>query len=133
MEILTGLADPGYCHRALFVGEGLSLLHLWFKSDFLLPRHSHDTDCLYFVVAGELRIGAEQLASGDGFFVGANVPYTYSAGERGVEVLEFRAAESFYLDLMTNNPAFWAKLKVAMAAKQASWPTEERPGATAWG
>jgi hypothetical protein len=127
MEAFAGLADPGYSHRVLFAAQGLSLLHLWFKSGFVLPRHSHDTDCLYFVLAGSLRIGTTDLQAGDGFFVGADVPYTYAAGERGVEVLEFRAAEAFYLDLMVKNAAFWSKLVDTMQDKQSVWPAEARP------
>ena len=33
------------------IGEhGLSLGVVWFKSGFILPRHSHDCDCLYYPV-----------------------------------------------------------------------------------
>jgi len=129
METLSGLADPGYSHRVLFAERGISLLHLWFKSGFVLPRHRHDTDCLYFVLAGTLRIGTADLEAGDGFFVGADVPYTYAVGDDGVEVLEFRAAESFYLDLMVQNEAFWTKLARTMQDKQPAWREEARPGA----
>lgn len=130
VEILSTLAcleDHGYSHRVLFTSNGMSLLHLWFKSGFALPRHSHDTDCLYFVVAGTLRMGTADLGPGDGFFVGADVPYTYTAGPEGVEVLEFRSAEQFYLDLMTDNPAYWQKFIDTMQAKQAVWKDERRP------
>jgi hypothetical protein len=30
---------------------GLSLVRTWFAPNFVLPRHSHSTDCLYYVVA----------------------------------------------------------------------------------
>lgn len=127
LDVFTGLADPGYSHKTLFAGKGMSLLHLWFKSGFALPRHSHDTDCVYFVLAGGLRVGTNDLGPGDGFFVGAGVPYTYTAGEAGVEILEFRAAEQFFLDLLVKNPAFWQKFAGTAQAKQASWPDEKRP------
>lgn len=130
LNALADLEDHGYSHRVLFTANGMSLLHLWFKSGFALPRHSHDTDCLYFVVAGTLRIGTAELAHGDGFFVGADVPYTYTAGPEGVEVLEFRSAEQFYLDLMTDNPAYWQKFIDTMKAKQGVWKDERRPTET---
>jgi quercetin dioxygenase-like cupin family protein len=62
--------------KLLFAVPGMSLTHAWFKSGFPLPRHSHDADCLYYIIAGSLKIGTEELAAGDGFFVGAGVPYT---------------------------------------------------------
>ena len=31
---------------------GFSILHVWFKADYPVPRHSHDADCLYYIVSG---------------------------------------------------------------------------------
>ncbi|MET0269142.1 MAG: cupin domain-containing protein, partial [Sphingomonas sp.] len=93
--------------RLLFDMPGMSLAHAWFKSGFPLPRHTHDTDCLYYILAGSLRIGVEELGRGDGFFVGAGVPYAYTPGPEGVEVLEFRASNAFDIRLLANNAAFW--------------------------
>lgn len=95
--------------RLLFEMPGLSLAHAWFKSGFPLPRHSHNVDCLYYILAGSLRIGNEELGRGDGFFVGAGVPYAYVPGAQGVEVLEFRGSNSFDIKLLANNAAFWTK------------------------
>ena len=38
---------------------GLSLSHVWFKSGYPLPVHSHDVDCFYQIFAGSMRIGSE--------------------------------------------------------------------------
>ena len=92
--------------KLLFSMPGMSLTHAWFKSGFPLPRHSHDTDCLYYIVAGSIRIGTEELGKGDGFFVGADVPYAYTPGADGVEILEFRASNAFDIKLLANNPLF---------------------------
>ena len=35
--------------------EGMSLVYAWFKGGFVLPRHSHDADCLYYVIGGRCR------------------------------------------------------------------------------
>ena len=37
--------------------DGMSLVWSWFGPDYPLPRHSHNADCLYYVVAGEARHG----------------------------------------------------------------------------
>lgn len=127
LDALAASADHGYSHRVLFAEQGMSLLHLWFKSGFILPLHSHDTDCTYFILAGSVRIGTTDLRAGDGFFVGAEVPYTYAAGSAGAEVLEFRAAEEFYLNVLVKNSAFWDRFSDILRSKQSAWPNERRP------
>jgi hypothetical protein len=81
---------------------GFSLVCAW-KSHFVLPRHSHDADCLYYVVAGTAVIGNRVLTAGDGFFAPGRAPYRYSAGPDGVEVLEFRHARSFDMKVTETN------------------------------
>lgn len=75
--------------------EGMSLVWAWFGPDYTLPRHSHDADCLYFVLSGEAHLGNRVVPAGGGFFVPADAPYAYSAGPEGVQVLEFRNATAF--------------------------------------
>lgn len=122
----AGYAD-GHRLKLLFAIPGLSLTHVWFKSGFPLPRHSHDADCLYYIIAGSIRIGTEELGPGDGFFVGADVPYSYTPGESGVELLEFRTADSFGIRLLANNPAFWAKAAETVRARKEAWAREMEP------
>lgn len=122
----AGMMD-GTTVRLLFQMPGLSLTHAWFKSGFPLPRHTHDTDCLYYIVAGSLRIGVEDLGKGDGFFVGAGVPYSYTPGPDGVEVLEFRGSDAFDIRLMADNPGFWARAVARVEAKREAWAGEVPP------
>jgi hypothetical protein len=84
-------------------------------------------DCLYYIVGGSLTIGQEELGVGDGFFVGKEVPYTYRPGAAGVEVLEFRAADSFNIKIMANNPAFWDKAVESVRNQRSAWAKEARP------
>ena len=115
--------------RIVFSGHGMSLVHVWFKPNFPLPRHSHDSDCLYYITAGSLRLGTRELTVGDGFFLPAGVPYTYTAGPAGVELMEFRNRESFdYRDL--NAPAFWVRALAAAQANHEVWKTAPRPSGT---
>ena len=113
--------------RVLFQMPGMSLTHVWFKSGFPLPRHSHDTDCLYYILAGSLRIGTEELGIGDGFFVGAHVPYTYTPGEQGVELLEYRSSNAFDIKLLANNPNWWSKAVGTIAERRPEWDSEKPP------
>jgi quercetin dioxygenase-like cupin family protein len=69
---------------------GFSLLYLGIKPGFPVPRHSHDSDCLYYVISGRAVLGNRELRGGDSFFVPAHAPYQYSAGPEGAEVLEIR-------------------------------------------
>jgi quercetin dioxygenase-like cupin family protein len=100
MDVLAelGAREGGYVNKVLFgdpTGGGMSLVWLWYAAHYTLPRHSHDVDCTYYVVAGEAHMGNQVVPAGDGFFVPAGAPYAYSAGPDGVEVLEFRAASRF--------------------------------------
>lgn len=121
-----GMLD-GSAVKLMFSRPGLSLTHVWFKSGFPLPRHSHDADCLYVIIAGSLRIGTEELGPGDGFFVGKDVPYTYDPGPEGVEVLEIRTADSFDIKLKANNPAWWDKAAQRLEEHRPRWPDESPP------
>jgi hypothetical protein len=73
--------------------NGMSLAHAWFGANFPLFRHSHPAygDCLYYVIAGEITLGKRRLKPGSTFFLPNGMPYKYTAGPAGVELLEFRA------------------------------------------
>ena len=86
----------------LYRGEGddaFSLVKAWFGPNFVLPRHSHDGDCLYYIVQGSITMGSQVLEAGDGFFVPSDAPYAYEAGPDGVVVLEFRDRTSFGMNI----------------------------------
>jgi len=121
-------AEAGTELKLLFAIPGFSLTYAWFKSGFPLPRHSHNVDCLYYIVGGSLKFGKEELGVGDGFFVGKDVPYTYTAGDAGVEVLEFRAADVFDIKVLANNPAFWDTAVETVRSRRSQWAREPRPG-----
>jgi mannose-6-phosphate isomerase-like protein (cupin superfamily) len=113
--------------KLLFEAPGFSLIYAWFKSGYPLPRHAHNCDCLYYVVAGSLKMGREELGPGDGFFVGKDVPYTYRAGASGVEVLEFRATNTFDIKVLAENPLFWEDVVKTAVKQQPAWNVEKPP------
>jgi len=107
--------------------HGISLVYLWFKSGYVLPRHSHDVDCLYYVLGGELQMGTQTVRKGDGVFIPANAAYTYEAGPNGVEVLEFRNATRFQFRFQGNDDAHWKRIADVLKASCAKWEHEPPP------
>lgn len=107
--------------------DGLSLCYAWFKSGFVLPRHSHDADCLYYIVGGEITLGKQVLGKGDGFFVPADAPYSYVTGPEGAEVLEFRNATRFNILFRNNDDNHWGKMARAFTENSEKWQTEVVP------
>lgn len=106
---------------------GMSLARLWLKSGYPLPLHTHDCDCLYYIVAGSIQLGSEILGAGDGFFVGSEVPYGYAAGPEGAEVLEFRATDSFNIRIRDKPVSAWEKDAEKVRAAQKRWANESLP------
>lgn len=101
---------------------GFSLVHLWLKPNYPLPRHTHDVDCMYYVVSGRAVMGRQTLRPGDSFFVPAGAPYQYSGGPEGVEVLEVRhGVGSFDIDLLDVSSARWAAMAEIAAANHDAW------------
>ena len=136
MAGLSQLAEAGVTEgvgertRVLFRepgDKGMSLVHAWFKGGYVLPFHSHSTDCLYYVLSGELRMGSHVLRRGDGMFIPADHGYGYEAGPQGVEVLEFRDATRFNLFFRPNSPQRWEQMAEAYRENEASWREETVP------
>jgi hypothetical protein len=125
-------APDGDMVKLLFAVPGMSLTYAWFKSGYPLPLHSHNADCLYYIIAGSLQLGTEMLGKGDGFFVGMDVPYFYTPGPEGVEVLEFRTADSFDIRFLGKTKAFWDKTTAAVTRERANWDGQLPPSAK-WG
>lgn len=113
MKLMFGDPDKG----------GMSLMVLWFASNYVLPRHVHDADCMYYILSGEARLGNQVLGPGDGFFAPAGAPYTYTAGPEGVEVLEFRATSTVELKYL-ETPERWEKLIELADESRGRWTAE---------
>lgn len=105
---------------------GFSLVYAWFKPHFPLPRHSHSADCLYYVVSGSAVMGSQTLQAGDGFFVPSGAPYQYAAGPDGVEVLEFRHARSFDMQITESNERY-ARIYEVAARLAPQWAAMAAP------
>jgi hypothetical protein len=106
---------------------GFSLAYAWLKNEYPLSRHSHDSDCMYYVIAGSLQLGTETLGPRDSFFVPANVPYTYCPGPDGVEVLEIRHNPDFNFLNLSGNQSFWDRAAETCSRNLEGWKTAVRP------
>lgn len=124
--LAAGFAE-GNIVKTLFSRPGFSLTYAWFKSGFPLPLHTHNADCLYYIVAGSLQLGADTLGPGDGFFLPANKAYRYTPGPDGVEVLEFRGQEDFNIDFLAKSLPAWEKIANAVSVRREDWAGEAPP------
>lgn len=128
----NGLGADGFKSWFLFQDPaGMSLLRVWFKSGYVLPRHSHHSDCLYYILAGEVRMGNQVLKKGDGFLVPSDAAYTYDVGPDGVEVLEFRSSPDFNLVYRNNDNAHWSRIVQAFDQGASRWADEPAPSGIA--
>jgi quercetin dioxygenase-like cupin family protein len=106
--------------------EGFSLVHVWFKANYPLPRHSHNADCMYYVISGRAMMGNQTLWPGDSFFVPADAPYQYLAGPEGVEILEVRhGAKQFDIKMSDTSADRWRALAAANDANHEQWAETE--------
>ena len=112
--------------RVLFSmpGGGMSLCYSWFKSGYVLPRHSHNADCIYYILGGALRAGTQILRKGDGIFIPADFGYTFEALEDGVEFLECRNATAFNIHFKGNDEAHWDKMAASYRDNKDRWKEE---------
>jgi quercetin dioxygenase-like cupin family protein len=98
---------------------GFSLVTVDFAPGYLLPRHSHSSDCLYYIIEGGIVMGRRELGPGDGFFLPADQPYAYHAGPDGVKLLEFRHEAAFDMKVYEEDMSrFAAKAMSSMDAAQ---------------
>lgn len=131
MQGLIKTASAGYRDgeqvKVLVDLPGFSLTYAWLKKDYPLALHSHDSDCLYYIIAGVLKLGTEELGPRDSFFVPAGTPYTYRPGPDGVEVLEFRHAQHFNFLNLSKTAAFWDKAARTVADNVDEWRAAKPP------
>ena len=107
---------------------GFSLVSIDFAPGFLLPRHSHSSDCLYYIVAGQIVMGKRTLGPGDGFFLPAEQPYAYHAGPNGVKLLEFRHETAFDMKISEKDMvAYHAKAEALRAQVRGHGASELSP------
>lgn len=117
-------SGDGLVDSVLFRGDGpdgFSLARADVGPNYVLPRHSHDSDCLYYVQEGSVHMGGRTIEAGSGFFVPADAPYAYETGPAGAVVLEFRTATSFDMKIPGGQIARFRKMAEAGAQNGETW------------
>lgn len=105
---------------------GFSLVSIDFAPGYMLPRHSHSSDCLYYIVDGSIVMGRRELGPGDGFFLPAEQPYAYHAGPKGVKLLEFRNRTAFDMKVYEKDmAAYRARAFASMDSAGTAAPAAE--------
>ena len=122
----AGITD-GILGKRLFDIPGFRLSYIWFKPHFPLPRHSHKQDCLYYIVSGTVKLGTEWLGPGDGVFLPDATPYTFTIGDEGLELLEFRTSDDTNFRAFDHAPAWWDKAVKAVRENRAAWQAAAPP------
>lgn len=117
----------GAAARVLYSGPGMHIAYAWFKSGFPLPLHSHDADCFYQVIAGEMHLGTELLRKGDGVLIPAGVPYTVAPGAEGVEFLEIRPTGNYDTRFKGKTEKYWDRIVQTLTERQPIWADEKPP------
>ena len=62
-------------------------------------------------------------------FRAAEAPYTYTLGEEGVEVLEFRHASKFNFVKLSGNQVFYDRAAATISANLEDWREAKPPSA----
>ncbi len=101
---------------------GFSLIYIWYKPGYPLVRHTHETDCLYYLISGSIALGNQTLRAGDSLFIPADAPYQYTAGPEGVEILEIRhGVHQFGMKIPDASPARWQEMLDTAQARRDEW------------
>jgi hypothetical protein len=111
----------------LFRGEGpdgFSLVTSTMKAGYRLPRHTHSGDCVYLITKGSVFVGRREITEGSGFLVKSGQPYTYSVGEQGAALVEFRSTPSFDMQILDQTVEKWKPLVDIAIANQERWAEE---------
>lgn len=125
-QMVEWALSGGHVVKVLFQqggDDGMSLIWSWFGPGYTLPRHSHDADCLYYVVSGEAVLGRRRVPAGGGFFVPAGASYAYAAGPEGIQILEFRGVSRFDMKITEGLPR-WDRIVEIVRENTETWKAE---------
>jgi hypothetical protein len=92
-QMMEWATSGGHEVKVLFrhADDAMSLVWSRFAPGYPLPRHSHSTDCLYYVVSGEARVGARRIAAGGEVAEPGVDPLDAPLGEAPVVLDQLRA------------------------------------------
>jgi quercetin dioxygenase-like cupin family protein len=121
LKALGQVASMKLLFRTFDPATPMTLVHFSLEPGCILPAHTHNADCLYYVTRGSLSLGARVVSAGEGFFVPAGRAYTYVAGDEGTELVEFRASTDFDIKITEVSKGRWDLIRdraeAALAAR----------------
>ena len=127
LDLFRNSGANGAAAHTLLRTPTLDVSYAWFKSGFPLPLHSHDVDCYYLVIAGEMRVGSETLGKGDGVHIPAGAPYTVTPGDAGVEFIEMRTSPEYDTNYRGKTDSYWDRVAETLRARKGIWAEEKAP------
>jgi mannose-6-phosphate isomerase-like protein (cupin superfamily) len=127
LDLFRNSASGGAAAHTLLRTPTLDVSYAWFKSGFPLPLHSHDVDCYYLVIAGEMKVGTEVLGKGDGVFIPAGAPYTVTPGDEGVEFIEMRTSPDYDTHYRAKTDSYWDRVAETLRERKGIWAQEKAP------
>jgi len=77
---------------------GFSILHVRFKADYPVLRHTHDADCLYYIVSGSAYSYGRRMGPGDFLHADAGTDHSELWTEEGAQVLLVIPPEDYMPD-----------------------------------
>jgi len=117
-EAFQDQVDPGIInmYQTLYVDSACPTCEIWFhksarpNSAPQEDRHFHDSDEIIVVRRGGLVIGRRTLGPGSALAVDENVIYSHGAGPDGLDFLNFRDADPYYIKVGDNNKPIHAPI-----------------------
>ena len=100
---------------------------MWFKPHYPLPRHTHDVDCLYYVVSGTAVMGNQELRP----VTASSYPQKRRTSTPPVPT-EWRSwssgtARSFDIKVTEDDPARWDAMIATANEQRSAWQTLPSP------
>jgi quercetin dioxygenase-like cupin family protein len=65
--------------------------------------HKHDDDEIIYVLSGEMHLGNQVLEAGSSMYIPGNTYYGFTAGPKGLRVLNFRASADVSVHFKNDN------------------------------
>lgn len=127
LDLFRNSGSGGAAAHTLLRTPTLDVSYAWFKSGFPLPLHSHDVDCYYLVIAGEMKVGTEVLRKGDGVYIPGGAPYTVTPGEDGVEFIEMRTSPDYDTQYRAKTDSYWDRVAETLRERKGIWAQEKAP------
>jgi hypothetical protein len=123
------LVDVGWLEgiefKVLLDIPGFNLTYGRLKPGFTVPLHQHHGKGVYFVISGEAIYGNVILGVGDGIYQPPLSPYTLTAGEAGLEIMEIRTTGGSETMFLSKSPKYWENVLKKTVEARKTWNSDD--------